>query len=57
MRCWIAACLTFLAAELWSSEQNFIIRSVMQDGAAPVDQEAFKPKTVLRFRSRASWTD
>jgi hypothetical protein len=31
MRCWIVACLTFLAAELWSSQQHFTIQSVMQE--------------------------
>jgi hypothetical protein len=31
MRCWIIACLMFLGAELWSSEQHFTIRSVMQE--------------------------
>ena len=31
MRCCIAACLTFLATQLWSGGQHFSIRSVMQE--------------------------
>jgi hypothetical protein len=30
---------------------------LMQDGAAPIDQDTFKPQTIRRFRAPPSWTN